>query len=62
MQSTQGQGSRHLRQRDVVAVALGVVVDAVAEFVWRLHALRQELQNPNSDNTDSRKNGQGRNF
>ena len=57
-QRERGENPRRLEKHDVLAVGVGVVVDAVVEFFRRLHLLRQELDDVNED-SDSPSGGPG---
>ena len=51
-----GQPPR-LTKQDVVAIALGVLIDGVVEFVHRVRELQQELNEPAGNPGSERRNG-----
>lgn len=57
MNQQRGQEPQRLGKGDVLAVAVGTVIDAVIEFLRRLNELQQELDNPPDNPGSHRRNG-----
>jgi hypothetical protein len=56
MQEENGQSPR-LTKTDITAVAVGVILDGIVEFLRRLNELQQELNNPPDNPETHRRNG-----